>query len=142
MASQNHFLPPSLNKKNQNQNMQYENHDMPPMLNSVKLFLGMNLLEIQSKYDRFDPYFRNIQYFVNPKSDIQTSTDMYQRSRFIRKKMSTRVLVGILGVLAIGAVALGIASLLQKPKCPTCKTVLTGKPTHCPQCGSVLIWRK
>jgi len=51
------------------------------------------------------------------------------------------VLVGILGLLAIGAVILGISSLLQNPKCPSCKTVLRNKPTHCPQCGVILRWR-
>jgi len=51
------------------------------------------------------------------------------------------VLVGILGLLAIGAVILGISSLLQNQKCPSCKTMLKNKPAECPNCGSILRWR-
>lgn len=66
---------------------------------------------------------------------------MFYVSRFNRKKILNKILVGILGLLAIGAVALGISSFLQNQKCPTCNTVLKGKPTHCPSCGSALRWR-
>jgi len=47
---------------------------------------------------------------------------------------------GVLALLAIGAVALGIASLLEKSKCPACKTTVEKKQTRCSNCGAVLRW--
>jgi len=48
--------------------------------------------------------------------------------------------MGLGALLAIGLVILGIAAVLDKPKCPACKNKLDGKPSSCPFCRTPLYW--
>jgi len=49
--------------------------------------------------------------------------------------------MSLVALIAIGLVILGIASALDKPKCPVCKNKLDGKPRYCPYCNTSLTWR-
>lgn len=46
----------------------------------------------------------------------------------------------ILGAIAIGLIALGLAGFFAKTKCPACKTTLQNKPPRCPHCRTTLRW--
>ncbi len=46
----------------------------------------------------------------------------------------------LLGVIAIGLIALGLSGFFAKTKCPACKNTLQNKPPTCPHCRTPLKW--
>jgi predicted amidophosphoribosyltransferase len=46
----------------------------------------------------------------------------------------------LVGLLALGLIAVGLSGFFAKPKCPACKAVLQDKPSVCPYCRTPLRW--